>query len=205
MQAGGDVLGGALAAEDVALEHLRQLVAGHVGEVPARRGCAQGPLTGHQGPCPPPTRSGPPPPRPPQHSVGRGWGHAALPYLSLGAQPEQQERAREQSQGGWAHAHTPSMGPSTPARGSTQPTGPPPAPGPHSLRVRRPHTHPECEQMHPAPRTCRTPPHPPPVQGPTPRPNSGAMPAPGMPRHPCVRTPPSVPALRIPWGPLLAP
>ena len=43
VQAGGDVLGGALAAEDVALEHLRQLVPGHVGKVPAGRGCAQDP------------------------------------------------------------------------------------------------------------------------------------------------------------------
>lgn len=34
MQAGGDVLGGCLTAKHVALEHLGQLIASHVGKVP---------------------------------------------------------------------------------------------------------------------------------------------------------------------------
>lgn len=137
MQAGGDVLGGALAAEDMALEHLRQLVPGHVGEVPARRGCAQGPLTGHQGPGPPHTRSGPPPPRPPSTAcaeAGDTWRCHTSPWVpgqSSRREPENRVRGA-----GCTHTH--------PARGSTQPTGPPPTPGPHNLRVWGPPTHPAC-------------------------------------------------------------
>lgn len=42
MHAGGDVFGGRVAAEHVALEHVGQLVPGHVGEVPASRQRGEG-------------------------------------------------------------------------------------------------------------------------------------------------------------------
>lgn len=136
MQAGGDVLGRGLAAEHVALEHLRQLVPRHVGKVPAGKGRL------HSGPPPPPDPRAPhphPPPSPQRGTMRAGAAVVVLPYLSLGAQPEQQERAREQSQRGQARRHPKARSPAPSPRGSHPPQDPTPSMRTPSKHMDLPH------------------------------------------------------------------